>query len=75
MNCIREGLIPTQYFNKTKQNLSTADGSKMTIHYKLSNVNICNQGICLNTTFVLVKELMQFVILVTPFLNIIFTNR
>ena len=52
MNCIREGLVPTQHFNKTKQNFSTADGSKMTINYKLSNVNICNQGICLNTTFV-----------------------
>ena len=43
----------------------------MNINYKLSNIYTCNQGLCLNTTFVLIKELTQFVILWTPFLNMI----
>nr|KYP32377.1 Enzymatic polyprotein [Cajanus cajan] len=43
-NCILEGLIPTKYFEKTSEKLSTANGSKLHIRYKLSKATIENQG-------------------------------
>jgi len=42
-NCILEGLIPTRYFEKTSERLSTTNGSKLQIKYKLSNAIIENQ--------------------------------
>jgi len=39
-NCILEGLIPTRYFEKTSERLSTANGSKLQIKYKLSSAII-----------------------------------
>ena len=69
INCIREGLIPTQYYEKTKQDLSIADGSKLWVKYKLTNVSICNQGMCLNTAFIMIPNLVQGIILGTPFLQ------
>ena len=69
INCIREGLVPTQYYEKTKQDLSTANGSKLWIKYKLTDVTICNQGMCLESAFIMVPDLSQSIILGTPFLN------
>nr|KYP31572.1 hypothetical protein KK1_048028 [Cajanus cajan] len=43
-NCILEGLIPSKYFEKTSEKLSTANGSKLQIRYKLSKATIENQG-------------------------------
>uniref|UniRef100_A0A151UHT0 Polyprotein n=1 Tax=Cajanus cajan TaxID=3821 RepID=A0A151UHT0_CAJCA len=43
-NCILEGLIPTKYFEKTSEKLSTANRSKLQIRYKLSKATIENQG-------------------------------
>jgi hypothetical protein len=72
MNCIQEGLVPTtKYFEKTVQSLTAAGGNRMHIQYKLSDVLICNDGTCLPTMFLLVKNLQQQVILGTPFLNMI----
>nr|KYP73766.1 hypothetical protein KK1_006416 [Cajanus cajan] len=42
-NCILEGLIPTKYFEKMSEKLSTANGSKLHIRYKLSKATIENQ--------------------------------
>ena len=47
LNCIQEGLVPTRYFKKTRQSLTSASGSRMQIQYKLSEVSICNKGICI----------------------------
>ena len=44
-NCILEGLIPTKYFEKTSEQLSTANGSKLKINYKLSTTTIENQNL------------------------------
>lgn len=41
----------------------------MPIHYKLSNTKVCNNEICLETTFLLNKGLSRMVILGIPFLN------
>ncbi|KAH1220949.1 putative Polyprotein CP [Glycine max] len=43
-NCILEGLIPTKFLEKTSEKLSTANGSKLKINFKLSNAIIENQG-------------------------------
>ncbi|KAH1206386.1 putative Polyprotein CP [Glycine max] len=56
-NCILEGLIPTKFFEKTSEKLSMANGSKLKINFKLSNAIIENQGLRINTNFLLVKNL------------------
>ena len=68
MNCIQEGLIPTKYFQKTTQSLTSASGNSLYIRYKLPKVLICNQGLCLPTSFVLIKNMSQAIIFGTPFL-------
>ena len=35
LNCIQEGLLPTKYYHKTTEKLSSANGSKMHIKYKI----------------------------------------
>ncbi|GAV87605.1 hypothetical protein CFOL_v3_31031, partial [Cephalotus follicularis] len=67
MNCIQEGLIPTKYFEKTKQKLSTANGENL----RVTDVHICNEGICIKQSFILVKDLDIGIILGQPFLEII----
>lgn len=42
-NCIRETLIPSIYYEKTKERLHSANGMVLQIKYKLSNAYICNQ--------------------------------
>uniref|UniRef100_A0A0R0I5Z7 DUF7746 domain-containing protein n=1 Tax=Glycine max TaxID=3847 RepID=A0A0R0I5Z7_SOYBN len=56
-NCILEGLIPTKFFEKTSEKLSTTNGSKLKINLKLSNAIIENQGLKINTNFLLIKNL------------------
>ncbi|KAH1266609.1 hypothetical protein GmHk_01G002066 [Glycine max] len=73
-NCILEGLIHTKFFEKTSEKLSTVNGSKLKINYKLSNAIIENQGLRINTNFLLVKNLKNEVILETPFIRAININ-
>ena len=39
MNCIQERLIPTQYYEKTGQELFATNKGKLDIEYKLQNVH------------------------------------
>ncbi|GAV81254.1 hypothetical protein CFOL_v3_24712 [Cephalotus follicularis] len=71
MNCIQEGLIPTKNFEKTKQKLSTANGENLRVNFKVTDVHICNKGICIKQSFILVKDLDIGIILGQPFLEII----
>ncbi|GAV92525.1 hypothetical protein CFOL_v3_35904 [Cephalotus follicularis] len=71
MNCIQDGLIPTKYFEKTKQKLSTANGENLRVNFKVTDVHICNKGICIKQSFILVKDLDIGIILGQPFLEII----
>ena len=72
LNCMQEGLAPTQFYEKTKQILSKGNGKRLTIKYKLSNAHICNQGICVKQTFILVRDLKEKALLGVPFLNSIY---
>ena len=71
-NCILEGLISTKFFEKTSEKLSTTSRSQLKINYKLSNAIIENQGLGINTNFLLVKNLKNEVILGTPFIRSLF---
>jgi len=71
-NCILEGLIPTKFFEKTSEKLSIASGSKLKINYKLSNTILENQGLRIETNFLLVKNLKNEVVLGTPFIKSLF---
>ena len=57
MNCKQEGLIPLKYYEKSSERLTQANGEKLIINYKIPNVHICNDGICFETVFVLIKDL------------------
>ena len=72
VNCIQEGLIPTQYYEKTLEKVTSANGSKMNIQYKFSNEKICKGKICYNTSFVLIKNMNPCMILGTPFLTLLY---
>lgn len=41
LNCIQDGIIPTKYYEKTKESLSGGNGSRLIVSYKLSKVKIC----------------------------------
>ena len=72
LNCLQESLVPTQIYEKIRQTLFGANGKKLTIKYKLSDAHICNQGICIKQTFILVKDLKEKALLGVPFLSSIF---
>jgi len=71
-NCILEGLVATKFFEKTSEKLSTTNGSKLKINFKLSNAIIENQNLRINTNFLLVKNLKNEVILGTSFIRALF---
>ena len=76
MNCIQEGLIPLKYYEKSSERLTHANCEKLIINYKIPNVHICNDGICFETVFVLIKDLSSKIILGNPFMTLpLFNDR
>ena len=73
MNCIQEGLIPLKYYEKSSERLTQANGEKLIINYKIPNVHICNDGICFETVFVLIKGLSSKIILGNPFMALYYS--
>ena len=69
LNCIQEGLIPTVYFVKTSQRLFTASNVPLKVQYKISQGHICKDGICIKTSFLLVKNISNQIVLETLFLT------
>ena len=69
MNCIREGLLPTSYFLKKAMNITVANNKTVKIKYFLPKAFICNNDVCIETDFILVKDLSNPIILGTPFLR------
>ena len=72
MNCLQEGLVSIKFCEKTKETLFGANGKKLAIKYKLSDAHICNQGLCIKQTFILVKDLKEKAMLGVLFLSSIF---
>ena len=69
LNCIQEGLIPTVYFVKISQRLSTASNDPLKVQYKIPQGHICKNCICIKTSFLLVKNISHQIVLGTPFLT------
>ena len=69
LNCIQEGLISTIYFVKTSQRLSTASNVPLKVQYKIPQGHICKNGICIKTSFLLVKNISHQIVLGTSFLT------
>jgi hypothetical protein len=61
LNCFQEGLIPTKFFEKTKEALGAANGKKLGINFKLSDVEVRNSkdssSLSISTLFLLVKDI------------------
>ena len=72
MNCIQEGLIPTQYYEKTEQELFATNKGKLDIEYKLQNVYICQDNYYFRAQFVLVQNMTEPLILGTPFITLLY---
>jgi hypothetical protein len=71
-NCIQEGLIPTKYYEKTTEKLLQASGASLNIEFKLPNAHVCRDGVCIKTTFILVKDITSKVILGNPFIALLY---
>ncbi|XP_030923368.1 uncharacterized protein LOC115950286 [Quercus lobata] len=72
LNCIQEGIIPSKYFRKTRERLTSASGGKMQIEFKIPNAHVCQDNTCFKTTFVLVKNMTDRVILGNPFMCLLY---
>ena len=69
LNYIQEGLISTVYFVKTSQKLSTASNDPLKVQYKIPQRHIYKNGICIKTSFLLIKNISHQIVLGTPFLT------
>ncbi|KAI5339377.1 hypothetical protein L3X38_018649 [Prunus dulcis] len=72
LNCIQEGLIPTKYYQKSRESLSTASGKSLQLNFELPKAHICQNKVCFKTSFVLVKNITDEVILGLPFLALLY---
>ena len=72
LNCIREGIIPSKYFKKTRERLTSASSRKMHIEFKIPKAHVCQDNTCFKTTFVLVKNMTDRVILGNPFICLLY---
>jgi hypothetical protein len=74
-NCIQEELIPPKYYEKTTEGLSQASRTSLNIEFRLPNAHVCRDGIYIQTTFVLVKNITNKVILGNPFIALLYPIR
>jgi hypothetical protein len=74
-NCIQEGLIPEKYYEKTTEGLSQASGTSLSIDFGLPNAHVHRDGIFIQTTFTLVKNITNKVILGNPFITLLYPIR
>ena len=72
LNYIQEGIIPSKYFKKTRERLTSASGGKMQIEFKIPKAHVCQDNTCFKTTFVLVKNMIDRVILGNPFMCLLY---
>ena len=74
-NYIKKVLIPTKYYENTTEGLSQASGTSLNIEFRLPNAHVCRDGIYIQTTFVLVKNITNKVILENPFIALLYPIR
>ena len=69
MNCIQEKLIPPKYYEKSSEKLLSANGLKLHISHKISNVYVCNNERYYKAPLILIKNLNSQIILGSPFIT------
>ena len=69
---IRDGIIPTKYYEPTNEKLVTANNSPLRVMGKITKLSICNEKICFKHQFIIVDDLNTDVILGIPFLTQIY---
>ena len=72
LNCIQEGTILSKYFKKIRERLTSASGGKMQIEFKIPKAHVYQDNTCFKTTFVLVKNMTDRVILGNPFMCLLY---
>ena len=72
LNYIREGIIPSKYFRKTRERLTSASGGKMQIEFKIPKAHVYQDNTCFKTTFVIVKNMIDRVILGNRFMCLLY---
>ena len=72
VNCIKKGIVPTKYCEKSNEGLASANGSALHISYKLNKGYIKADGYCFKNTFLIVDNMTSDLILGTPFLTQIY---
>ena len=72
INCIQEGLIPLEYFEKTLQRVVGANKQALGVEFKVSNVHVCNKNVCYKISLILVKDMNKEMILETHFLSLLY---
>ena len=72
LNCIKGGVIPTKYCERTIEGLSSANGEPLIIRYKLNKGYTKNDGYCFKNAFLIVDNITNDLILGTPFLTQIY---
>ena len=74
-NCIQEELILAKYYERTTEGLSQASGTSLSIDFGLQNTHVHRDGIYIQTTFVLVKNITNKVILGNPFITLLYPSK
>ena len=64
--------MPLKYYEKSSERLTQANGENLIINYKIPNAYICNDGVCFETVFVLIKDLSSKIILGNPFIALLY---
>jgi len=72
LNCIKGGVIPTKYCERTIEGLSSANGAPLSISSKLDKGYVKNEGYYFKNTFLIVDNITNYLILGTPFLTQIY---
>ena len=72
LNCIKGGVVPMKYCERTNEGLSNTNGAPLSISYKLDKGYIKNDGYCFKNTFLIVDNITNDLILGTPFLTQIY---
>jgi len=72
VNCIKRGIVPTKYCEKSNEGLASANGTTITINYKLNKGYIKANDYCFKNTFLIVDNMTSDLILGTPFLTQIY---
>ncbi|XLR65735.1 hypothetical protein S83_016407, partial [Arachis hypogaea] len=57
LNCIKEGLIPTKYFEKSTERLSSITGKRLKINFKLTDAFVEKGNLRIRTNFIIAKDI------------------